>query len=135
MSNSYSQFRAMLAITRASLRAIFRSPSAVVFSFAFPLIFILVFGFIGGGGRMSVRVAFDKQTDTTTEMYRYISKVDGVNIIHGSEEKLHQDLSKGRLHAVIQIRKNNTEVPAYSIKTYQFRSCKSTKPAGATLNS
>ncbi len=50
MNRSYSQFRAMLAITRASLRAILRSPSAVVFSLGFPLIFILVFGLIGGGG-------------------------------------------------------------------------------------
>ncbi|MEJ7673275.1 MAG: hypothetical protein WKF59_11305 [Chitinophagaceae bacterium] len=52
----YSQTTAMLAITKASLRAIFRSPSAVIFGFAFPLIFILVFGFIGGGG-VTVRVA------------------------------------------------------------------------------
>ena len=34
----------MLAISKASLRAIFRSPSAVVFSFGFPLIFILTDG-------------------------------------------------------------------------------------------
>jgi len=46
MSQPYSQFRAMLAISRASLRAILRSPSAVIFSLGFPLIFILVFGFI-----------------------------------------------------------------------------------------
>jgi len=38
----YSQLRAMWAITKASLRSILRSPSAVVFSFAFPFIFILV---------------------------------------------------------------------------------------------
>ncbi len=42
----------MLALTKASLKAIFRSPSAVIFSFAFPLIFILVFGFLGGGGKI-----------------------------------------------------------------------------------
>ncbi len=41
----------MMAITRASIKAMFRNPSAVVFSFAFPLIFILVFGFIGNWGR------------------------------------------------------------------------------------
>lgn len=51
MQVKYNQYRAMLAITRGSLRAIFRSPSAVLFSIAFPLIFILIFGFIGGGGR------------------------------------------------------------------------------------
>jgi ABC-2 type transport system permease protein len=116
MSKQYSQIRAMLAITRASLRAIFRSPSAVIFSFAFPLIFILVFGFIGGGGRMSVRVAFDKQTDTTTDMYRAIASMDGLKLIKGDEAMLKNDLSKGRLHAIIQVRKSKDTIPAYSIR-------------------
>jgi len=55
MKHSYSQIRAMLAITKASFRALLRSPSAIVFSVLFPLIFILVFGFIGGGGRMTFK--------------------------------------------------------------------------------
>jgi ABC-2 type transport system permease protein len=46
----YSNTRATLAIAKASFRSILRSPSAVVFSLAFPLIFILVFANIGGGG-------------------------------------------------------------------------------------
>ncbi|NJO24812.1 MAG: hypothetical protein HC867_02005 [Bacteroidia bacterium] len=58
MSQSYNHIKGMLAITKASLKAVFRSPSAVVFSFVFPLVFILVFGFIGGSGRINVRVAF-----------------------------------------------------------------------------
>lgn len=116
MSKQYSQIRAMLAITRASLRAIFRSPSAVIFSFAFPLIFILVFGFIGGGGRMSVRVAFDSKTDTTTDMFRAISSMEGLKIVSGSEQQLKNDLSKGRLHAIIEINKNPETAPAYSIR-------------------
>jgi ABC-2 type transport system permease protein len=49
MSKPYSQLTAMLSITRASFRSIIRSPSAVVFSIAFPLIFILVFGFMSNG--------------------------------------------------------------------------------------
>src|SRR5829696_2981190 len=59
----YSQTKAMFAITRASLRAIFRSPSAVIFGFGFPLIFILVFGFIGGSG-VTVRIALKNLNDT-----------------------------------------------------------------------
>jgi hypothetical protein len=50
----------MFAIARASFRSITRSPSAVVFTLAFPLVFILVFGFIGGGG-ISVHVAVKKK--------------------------------------------------------------------------
>lgn len=43
---NYSQLRAMKAIAAASMRSILRSPSAVVFTLVFPLLFILVFGFI-----------------------------------------------------------------------------------------
>src|ERR1044072_6470725 len=103
MSKQYSQIRAMMAITRASLRAIFRSPSAVIFSFAFPLIFILVFGFIGGGGRMLVRVAFDKLTYTTSEVYHGIRTLSGLHVISGTEDALKDQLSKGRLNALISI--------------------------------
>jgi ABC-2 type transport system permease protein len=116
MPKKYSQFKAMLAITRASLRAIFRSPSAIVFSFAFPLIFILVFGFIGSSGRISVRVAFDKQTDTTTDIYRAITSMEGIKVVKGGEQQLQGDLEKGRLHAIIQVRKSTRQSPAYFIK-------------------
>jgi ABC-2 type transport system permease protein len=116
MSKQYSQIRAMLSITRASLRAIFRSPSAIIFSFAFPLIFILVFGFIGSGGRMSVKVSFDRQTDTTTDMYRSIASMEGIKVVKGTEEQLKNDLEKGRLHAIIELRKNTSQNPPYTIK-------------------
>jgi ABC-2 type transport system permease protein len=50
MSKPYNNIKATLALSKASFRSIMRSPSAVVFTLAFPLIFILVFGFLGGGG-------------------------------------------------------------------------------------
>ena len=71
----YSQLKAMLAITKASLRGQFRSPSAVLFSFAFPFIFILVFGFIGKNAGVPVyKVALAKNCDTTNALYDSIKK-------------------------------------------------------------
>lgn len=64
----------MMAITKASLKGVFRSPSAVIFSFVFPLIFILVFGFIGNSGRVSVRVAVDPTSDTANIIYTGLKK-------------------------------------------------------------
>ena len=115
MPPKYSQLRAMLAITFASLKAIFRSPSAVIFSLAFPLIFILVFGFIGEGARVSVKVAFDRQTDTTSDIYQAISKIDGLDIIREDEKRLNEDLSKGHIAAVIGILRSAANDPVYSI--------------------
>ena len=41
---AYSQSRAMLAIIKASFQAILANPSALVFSIAFPILFVLIFG-------------------------------------------------------------------------------------------
>jgi ABC-2 type transport system permease protein len=115
MTGSYNQMRAMLAITKASLRAIFRSPSAVIFSIAFPLIFILVFGFIGGGGRVSVNIAFAKNTDTANQIYSVISHIAGINVVNKPEEEIKEDLEKGRITAVVNIAKSGLANPPYTI--------------------
>ncbi|MBS1935534.1 MAG: ABC transporter permease, partial [Bacteroidetes bacterium] len=97
MSQQYSQFKAMMAITKGSLRAIFRSPSAVVFSFGFPLIFILVFGFIGGGGTL-VKVALKNATDSNNYVIKALNHSPVIKFIDGSDSvKIRKDLEKGRL--------------------------------------
>lgn len=105
----------MLAIARAGLIAIFRSPSAVAFSFAFPLIFILVFGFLGGGGRVSLRAAFAPDTDTSNFLYGIIKKIPGIRIIEKPAFEINEDLEKGRLTAIISIQKSENDSPAYFI--------------------
>lgn len=105
----------MLAITKASLRAIFRSPSAVVFSIAFPLIFILVFGFIGGSGRVSVSIAFNKQSDTLNPIYSILKNTAGLKIVNKTDQLLKEDLEKGRLTAMVDIQKTGQANPAYKI--------------------
>lgn len=115
MKGEYSQVRAMLAITKGSLRGIFRSPSAVVFSIAFPLIFILVFGFIGNGSRISLNVAFDKQADTANPVYAAIKNIAGIHIVRKADEQLREDLEKGRITAIINIRRSGLATPPYNI--------------------
>lgn len=116
MSAQYSQFKAMFAITRASLKAVFRSPSAVIFSIAFPLIFILVFGFVGGGGKVSLSIAFAQQTDTLNPIYPTLKKIPGIRIIEKSSQELKEDLEKGRLTAIVNIQKSGLENPPYTIQ-------------------
>ncbi|MEO6151309.1 MAG: ABC transporter permease [Mucilaginibacter sp.] len=105
----YSNTRATLAIAKASLKSILRSPSAVIFSLAFPLIFILVFGFIGGGG-VSVDVGVAKTCDTINPVYQELKKVSVVNLIHNlSADDLNKNLSKGSIDAVLDIRNNSNK--------------------------
>ena len=118
---SYSQTKAMLAITKASLKAQFRSPSAVLFSFAFPFIFILVFGFIGNNGGVPVyKIALDKNCDTTNALFDSIKTSSRVKIVRfENEQELRSNLVKGKITGILNIQKNATEIPAYtySIKT------------------
>jgi len=98
----------MLSITKGSFRAIFRSPSAVAFSFAFPLIFILVFGFIGSGGTGPLyRIAFDNTGDSTNALYDSIVQNKSVRVArYATDKELETDLAKGRLVGVVKIEKN-----------------------------
>lgn len=111
----YNQFTAMWAITKASLRSILRSPSTVVFSLAFPMIFILVFGFIGGSGKVNFSIAVDKNSDTTNPIYKALASQTGLNIVDEPEHELKEDLEKGRITAVVRISKNTAGAPSYTI--------------------
>jgi ABC-2 type transport system permease protein len=113
--HSYSQFKAMLSISKASLRSTFRSPSAVVFSIAFPLIFILVFGFLSSGGNVNVNVAMDLKSDTTNPIYAAIKQIPGLKFVQGSAEKINGELSKGRITALINIQKSKQGNADYTI--------------------
>ncbi|MBL7703342.1 MAG: ABC transporter permease [Ferruginibacter sp.] len=117
----YSQVRAMLAITKGSLRAIFRSPSAVVFSFVFPFIFILVFGFIGNGGGVPVyKIAIDKNSDTANALYDSIKASKRIKIVQfNTGEELRSSLLKGKIAGVIKINKpiDSTSIYQYAISS------------------
>jgi len=102
MSQQYNQFTAMMAVAKASFRAIFRSPSAVVFSLGFPLIFILVFGFIGGGG-VSVSVGLKNIGDTSNYAISALLRNPIVKLVQADSTDLRRELEKGRIAAIISI--------------------------------
>src|SRR3978361_1148802 len=92
----YSNFKATIAIAKASFRSIIRSPSSVVFTLLFPLIFILVFGFISGGGVISVDVGVAKTNDTINPVYQALKKVSVVRLIHNqTPQEMQTNLKKG----------------------------------------
>jgi ABC-2 type transport system permease protein len=117
----YSQVRAMLAITKASLRAIFRSPSAVVFSFVFPFVFILVFGFIGNSGTAPVyRIVIDQSSDTSNAFYDSLKLSKRVRILTFSDEvELRSNIIKGKIAGVVKITRTGKPGPEY---IYSIRS-------------
>lgn len=112
----YSQIKAMLAITKASLRSTFRSPSAVIFSIVFPLIFILVFGFLSSGGNLNVSVAMDPKSDTLNSVYEHIKNNAGFQFVKKDSLTIQRELSKGRITAIISIQPTGFSSVPYSVE-------------------
>ena len=111
MNKKYSNTRATLAMAVASFRSIIRSPSAVVFSLAFPLIFIVVFASIGGSA-VKVDVGVAPTCDTTGPVYNALKKSGVVHLIKDQPVvEMDKNLSKGSIDAIINIQKNESATP------------------------
>jgi ABC-2 type transport system permease protein len=105
MAQSYSQRRALFAITKASFRSIFKSPSSTFFSLFFPIVLIVIFGSLGGGGGVSFDVAIDKKSDTTNNIYQAITHAPIFDVAKGDEADIQDRLKKGRITAILDIQK------------------------------
>ena len=119
MPQKYNQIRAMLAISKASFRSIFRSPSAVAFSFGFPLIFILVFGFIGGGGT-TVSFALKNQADSNNYVIKALLHSPIIKLSKEADTtEIRKNLEKGRIAAILSI---DSTISPNGIPQYQVHS-------------
>lgn len=113
MSKPYNNTKATLALAKASFRSIMRSPSAVVFTLAFPLVFILVFGFLGGGG-VKVDLAIAPGSDLQNPIIKSLEDISMVHIIKDKDAVyIKTELEKGHIDAVIDVQKNPAGKPAY----------------------
>lgn len=122
---TYNQWRAMLAIARGSFRAILRSPTSVAFSLGFPLIFILVFGFIGGSGP-SIRIAMAPASDTSNAVFNALAHFGNIKIVRGEDEQtVLSDVRKGHITAEVDITRNagDSAYPRYTIHTTTSSAC------------
>jgi ABC-2 type transport system permease protein len=114
MQQSYNHTKATLALAKASFRSIMRSPSAVVFTLAFPLIFILIFGFLSSSGpKLSLGIAPD--SDLQNPVLAALEQIQVVKLVRDkNKEELNNSLEKGNIDGVINIQKNPADTPAYT---------------------
>jgi ABC-2 type transport system permease protein len=108
MAQPYSQRRALFAITKASFRSIFKSPSSTFFSLFFPVVLIVIFGSIGGGRGVSFDVAIDKKSDTVNGIYGRIIQNPIFDVVRGTDADIQDRLKKGRITAIIDIQKTDS---------------------------
>jgi ABC-2 type transport system permease protein len=111
----YNQWKAMLAISKASLTSIFRSPSAVIFSFLFPIIFILVFGFLSSSSPV-IKIVFDPASSNDNDLYKSIIEKKNLKIIVATKEKALDELSRGHITAILKI----VELPQQQLPKYNI---------------
>lgn len=107
----YSQFKAFLAILKASFRSIMSNPSALFFSFLFPVIFIFIFGSFGNSNGVHYRIAISDYSDTTNELFDSIKTNSLISIADfkkadGSTDTLARKkaLEKDDISAIVSIR-------------------------------
>jgi ABC-2 type transport system permease protein len=101
----YSNARAMRSMIKASLQSILKSPSAIVFTIAFPLVFILVFGFLGEGAGFNIKVAKAPGCDTTGFLYGILQNIPVLKWVNKDTAAITKMLKQGDIVATIDIQK------------------------------
>lgn len=105
MPQNYNQVRAMLAVTKASLKATFRSPQSIFFSLFFPIVLIWIFGSLGGDGIPTVDVALEKNTDTTNIVYAMLLHNPVLHFVNTKNTDVEDQLKKGKITAIVDIQR------------------------------
>ena len=118
MSNPANQVKAAFAVSRYSLLATMRSPTSIVFSLLFPIIFIVVFGSINVGKIPDQKLAIAQGCDTSSMVFKAIKSIPGVVFSKSLSPSAQQEaLKKGQIAAALNIRADNTshQPPHYAI--------------------
>src|SRR6185295_7891442 len=103
---------AILALSKASLKAMLHSPISVVFSLLFPVIFIVVFGSMVDTRMVQLKIAIAPGCDTANVIYRAIAKMDNITIDSDLPPvEAENALKKGRLAAIMDIKKDSSTSP------------------------
>jgi ABC-2 type transport system permease protein len=132
--SKYSQLKAMLAVTKASLVATFRSPQSIFFSLFFPLVLIWIFGSLsGGGGGTLADVAWAKGVDSSSALYQELAHSRLLNFVDPAKKDIEDELSKGRIAAVMNV-KENTDT-AHTPYTIELRTSTASQRDFGTLQS
>src|ERR1700744_4102606 len=119
MIQGFNQIRAVLILSKYSLLATLRSPTSVVFSLLFPIIFIVVFGSMIGDQTPMPRLAIGPECDTSNLVFRAIAAVPSIALKRGMTPAEQSDaLQKGQLTAILTIIPDGgfSPIPHYSVR-------------------
>ena len=98
--------RPLLTLTAANIRSYTRDRAALFWTLAFPLIFILMFGFIFQGGTtpgLNLGWADQDGTPASAQLRQAFDGLNGVNVIGGDKEASLSNMRDGKVDAVIVV--------------------------------
>jgi ABC-2 type transport system permease protein len=118
MNHPLREIRAVLILSKYSLLATLRSPTSVVFSLLFPIIFIVVFGSMIGDQTPVMKLAVGPGCDTTNLLFRAIGQIPAITLKKGmGADEQAEALQKGQLTGILTIVPDGglSPIPHYSV--------------------
>jgi ABC-2 type transport system permease protein len=97
--------RALLLLTVANIKSFTRDRSALFWTLAFPLIFVLLFGsiFSGGSSERTIGFADSDVTPASAQLKQAFAGLPNVKIVNGSEGELLDRMKKGDVSTVVVV--------------------------------
>jgi len=104
-------FRQLFGFFITSFKALWRTPSGWLFGFLFPVIFVIIFGFISNEAKPQIKVGFVYDDSAIYAPIKSSFEASSIYVVTEKEESstLNDDLANGNLDAFIQI-KSKSEV-------------------------
>ncbi len=98
---------ALLGLTLANIKSFTRDRSALFWTLAFPLIFVVLFGsiFSGGSNQRTIGFADLDQTAASAQLQAAFAGIDGVTLLDGTSDDLLARMRKGEVSTVIVVPK------------------------------
>jgi ABC-2 type transport system permease protein len=110
------QLKATLVLSKYSLLATLRSPTSVVFSIAFPIFFIIIFGSLVGDKGGPIKVAVSPGCDTANLIYRTVEGLGAVKLVKGlTAAEITAEMKQGTIGTELNIVSDGGLLPHYRV--------------------
>ncbi len=95
--------RALTQLTLANIRSYTRDRAAVFWTLAFPLIFILLFGFIFQAGNFRIQLGWADEDGTaaSADLRAAFEQVGGLELVSGTEDETRAAMAAGHVDAAV----------------------------------
>jgi ABC-2 type transport system permease protein len=97
--------RAFWQLTLANIRSYLRDRAALFWTLAFPLIFILLFGFIFSAGNFRIQVGWSDAdgSSASAALRDAFASIEGIELVDGTEEEVLEGMRTGAVDAAIVV--------------------------------